>query len=191
MRLWWNDKVKLNRRQFLKGLIAAAAAGTIAPLSLVESVHGASDLTARERDIAAKVMGLRQEQWCEFDGVWKGHLAHVAIWEQPLSDAEIAMLNYISDPAHQIGIQYGKLSDQEEGQSVLYYQPYSKIVLPSNSPYLRLLESHSDCPFSIEIQYSRCLDGPGWHKAKLGSGAVVEVGVGGLFQGQFDENAQA
>jgi hypothetical protein len=59
--------MKTTRRQFLKGLIATVAAGTLAPLSLVESIHGASDLTPQERDIAAGLMGLRQKQWSGFD----------------------------------------------------------------------------------------------------------------------------
>jgi hypothetical protein len=55
--------MKTTRRRFLKGLIATVAAGTLAPLSLVESVHGASDLTPQERDVAAGLMGIRQRLW--------------------------------------------------------------------------------------------------------------------------------
>jgi hypothetical protein len=41
----------------------ASAAAPFIPQVLVEPFHGASDLTPRERDIAADVMGLRQKQW--------------------------------------------------------------------------------------------------------------------------------
>ena len=60
--------MKLNRRNFLKGLLATAGAVALGgPQALVESVHGASDLTPQERDIAAEVMGLRQKQWTGWD----------------------------------------------------------------------------------------------------------------------------
>lgn len=55
--------MKLNRRDFIKGLLVAAATAVVTPQALVEAVHGASDLTPRERDIAAEVMGLRTKQW--------------------------------------------------------------------------------------------------------------------------------
>jgi len=59
---------QLTRRQFIRGLLAAAGtAAVLGPRALVEKVHGASDLTPQERDIAAEVMGLRKPQWSGFD----------------------------------------------------------------------------------------------------------------------------
>lgn len=55
--------MKITRRHFLKGLIVTAATGVLVPSTLVESVHGASDLTPQERDVVARVLGLRQKQW--------------------------------------------------------------------------------------------------------------------------------
>lgn len=55
--------MKLTRLQLLKGLLATVATGILVPSALVESVRGASDLTAQERDIAAEVIGLRRKQW--------------------------------------------------------------------------------------------------------------------------------
>jgi len=60
-------KMKLTRRQFLKSLLATAATAVLMPESLIEPVHGASDLTPQERDVMADVLGLRQEQWSGAD----------------------------------------------------------------------------------------------------------------------------
>jgi len=55
--------MKLTRRQFLKGLLATTATAAIAPEVLIEPLHGAHDLTPKERDVVADVLGLRQKQW--------------------------------------------------------------------------------------------------------------------------------
>jgi len=55
--------MKTTRRQFLKALLSTAGTAIVAPQVLVETAHGASDLTPQERDIAAQVMGLRKRQW--------------------------------------------------------------------------------------------------------------------------------
>ncbi|HUT16535.1 MAG TPA: twin-arginine translocation signal domain-containing protein, partial [Anaerolineae bacterium] len=60
--------MKLGRRDFLKLLGLGAAGAVLAPSAALEELtHGASDLTPRERDAVAEVMGLRREQWAGHD----------------------------------------------------------------------------------------------------------------------------
>lgn len=75
--------MQTTRRQFIKTLLATAAAGIIAPQVLVESVHGASDLTPGERDVAAEAMGLRGKQWPGAD-LWHPKTMRRTTWADGL-----------------------------------------------------------------------------------------------------------
>ena len=68
--------MKLGRRDFLKLLGLGAAGAVLAPSAALEELtHGASDLTPRERDAVAEVMGLRREQWAGWDTPGCGRLS--------------------------------------------------------------------------------------------------------------------
>jgi hypothetical protein len=60
--------MKTTRRDFLK-LLGLGTLGTLLSpnAALAELTHGASDLSPRERDVVADVMGLRREQWVGWD----------------------------------------------------------------------------------------------------------------------------
>jgi len=89
--------MNLSRRNFLRGLLATAATAAIAPQVLVERVHGASDLTPQERDIAADVMGLRQRQWKGWDGASKYIIYPVLDGRDPLGRPQFSEIRLPRD----------------------------------------------------------------------------------------------
>lgn len=62
-------KKRLSRRTFLKGLFATAGAVLVLGPQALDPMHGASDLTPRERDVVADVLGLRGRLW-QIDKPW-------------------------------------------------------------------------------------------------------------------------
>ena len=76
--------MKLNRRQFLKGIGATIATAAVLGPAALAPRHGAHELTPAERDAVADVLGLRTRHW-QIEKPWiTGSCDSLSLWRDEI-----------------------------------------------------------------------------------------------------------